>query len=40
MVGEVDPRAWFRVAGVDSGKANLGGVDPGGADHLLAASVC
>ena len=45
MVGEVDPRARFRVAGVDLGEVDPGGIDPGridpeGADHLLAASVC
>ena len=32
---EVDPRAWVRKA-----RADLEEADPGGADHLLAASVC
>ena len=35
MVEEVDPWTRFRVAGADSGE-----VDPGGADHPLAASLC
>ena len=34
-MGEVDPRARFRTVGADSGE-----VDPGGADHPLAVSVC
>ena len=34
-MGEVDPRARVRKAGVDSEEA-----DPGGADHPLATSVC